>query len=118
MRLRYDNKRDENEAEIVVALRAAGCSVELDGANGRPDLLVGLAGRTYQIEVKNPNVQKSDQKLTKLQAPWHRDWQGHKCVVYDIEGALIAVGLKNAPSPAAIYTDDDQHKLELLYGKN
>lgn len=85
---RHD-KRDANEAEVIKALRGAGCSVaRLQGHNGIPDLLVGRAGFNLLLEVKLPTG-----RLTGAQVEWHRNWAGQVTTVFSVEDALEAVGL-------------------------
>ncbi len=81
---RYAKRRDANEAEIIQALRAIGCSVEvLD----RPcDLVVGLRSRTYLLEVKGEKG-----KLTKGQKEFFKTWRGHARVVTTPEEAIRAI---------------------------
>ena len=99
---------DNNQAAIVAALRAAGCSVQLiQGANGQrgvPDLLVGARGpcdmrgcaqdacgrMTYLLEVKRPKVGR----LSPAQEKWHAAWRGQVAVVTTVDEALAAVGLR------------------------
>lgn len=88
-------KRDSNEAAIVQALVAAGCSVDpLPGGNGRPDLLVGRAGATYLIEVKDPAATPAKRRLNPLQKKWHAEWRGRAHLVETAEQALMVVGAK------------------------
>jgi hypothetical protein len=58
---------DHNHAEIVRALRDVGATVESLAAigSGCPDALVGFRGVNVLLEIKNPNVPKSDQQLTR-----------------------------------------------------
>ena len=107
---RYAARRDANEPEIVEALRAAGCAVEL---MDRPvDLLVwtphlgtvDFADDTNQrdgalvlLEVKDPNRRKGGKDygrdgLTPRQEKWHDDWPGDVVIVWTVEDALRAVG--------------------------
>jgi hypothetical protein len=86
-------KVDDNQKEIVKALRTLGCSVQhlhSVGA-GCPDLLVGYKGFNILLEVKDGNKSPSQQKLTPDQIIWHRDWRGHVNVVNSSEQAIIAV---------------------------
>jgi hypothetical protein len=86
-------KVDDNQKEIVKALRTLGCSVQhlhSVGA-GCPDLLVGYKGFNILLEVKDGNKSPSQQKLTPDQVIWHRDWRGHVNVVNSSEQAIIAV---------------------------
>jgi hypothetical protein len=86
-------KVDDNQKEIVKALRTLGCSVQhlhSVGA-GCPDLLVGYKGFNILLELKDGNKSPSQQKLTPDQVIWHRDWRGHVNVVNSSEQAIIAV---------------------------
>lgn len=80
---------DDNQAEIVAALRAIGCTVESLHAVGRgvPDLLVGYRGENLLLEVKG-----AAGSLTPEQRAWHPHWRGQVVVVHSIEEALKAVG--------------------------
>jgi hypothetical protein len=92
----HSTKRDANQADIVAALFAAGCTVQDLHAvgGGCPDLLVGRIGRTYLIEVKAPKNLRGDPKpLTPDQVSWHSSWRGQVAVVTTPEEALRAVGL-------------------------
>ena len=88
-------KVDENQADIVDALRKCGCSVSLlhKVGGGVPDLIVGRAGFNYLLEVKDGNKPKSAQKLTDDQIDWHNKWLGQKAVVNSVEAALAIVGI-------------------------
>jgi hypothetical protein len=87
---------DKPTAAIVAALRAAGCSVSyLDPqgfsyAKGLPDLLVGVRGRTFLLEVKRD----AKAKRRPSQEKWHAEWRGSFVHVVTTTGeALAAVGL-------------------------
>ena len=86
-------KVDDNQKEIVKALRTLGCSVQHlhNVGAGCPDLLVGYKGFNILLEVKDGNKSPSQQKLTPDQVIWHRDWRGHVNVVNSSEQAIIAV---------------------------
>jgi hypothetical protein len=86
-------KVDDNQKEIVKALRTLGCSVQHlhNLGAGCPDLLVGYKGFNILLEVKDGNKSPSQQKLTPDQVIWHRDWRGHVNVVNSSEQAIIAV---------------------------
>lgn len=87
--MRRAAKVDLIQPEIVAALRAAGCSVEVIG---KPvDLLVGRAGVSYVLEVKSGPGKRND--LTPDQVIFFRDWRGHAAVVCSVDEALRAVGL-------------------------
>ena len=83
-------KTDSNQADIVKALRKAGCSVQSlhDVGRGVPDLLVGRNGVNYLLEVKS-----EDGKLTPVQDIWHKKWRGQALIVRNPKDALRVVGL-------------------------
>lgn len=91
---------DDNAAEIVVALRGAGCVVQLiQGANrqaGVPDLLVGHKGRNYLLEVKRPKLGR----LSVAQLAFVRGWRGQVAVVTTVEEAFAGVGINVATRAA------------------
>ena len=74
------------QAEIVTALRNAGCSVvSLAGVGqGVPDLLVGVRGETYLLECKSPG-----ERLRLSQKQWTDAWRGAKPMV--VKTALEAL---------------------------
>lgn len=88
---------DENQLEIIKALRKIGCSVRSlsDVGQGMPDIIVGLAGKNYLIEIKDGEKPLSAQKLTSDQEYFHSIfWQGQKAVVNNVNDALDIVTLK------------------------
>lgn len=96
--MRRAARTDDNQAEIVRALRDVGCSVQPLHAVGAgvPDLLVGRHGTTYLLEVKDGRKPPSARRLTRDEAAWHRNWRGHVEVVTTPEEALRAVGVEVA----------------------
>jgi hypothetical protein len=89
-------RTDRNHAEIVEALRRAGCEVVSLAAiaHGCPDLLVARAGVNTLLEIKDGSKRPSQRKLTPEQQVFHARWPGPCVVVESIEQALKAVGLK------------------------
>ena len=70
---KYAKKVDQNQKEIVAKLRELGCSVfhlHTVGA-GCPDLLCGMDGKTFLVEVKMP-----DGKFTQAQVEFMLNWKG------------------------------------------
>jgi len=107
-------RTDKNQAMIIAALRAAGCSVQSLHAVGQgfPDLCVGvpgltlvgtfshkevvdalegiqgltmLSGANLLLEVKNPDTRG---KLNARQRRWHEAWRGQRGVVSTVEMVL------------------------------
>jgi len=89
------NAVDDNQQEIVQALRKAGCSVTptSQAGDGYPDLCVGFRGVNYLLEVKDGSKPPSKQKLTEKQRKWHEQWLGSVSIVNSVEQALKAVGV-------------------------
>ena len=85
---------DGNQTEIVQALRAAGATVQSLAAvgHGCPDLLVGMHGTSYLMEVKDGSLAPSRRRLTPDEAAWHAMWQGHVAVVESAADALACIG--------------------------
>ena len=84
---------DDNQAEIVAALRAAGCSVTSLASIGKgcPDIVVGRAGMNYLMEIKDGNKPPSKRSLTPEEKKWHELWKGQVAVVESVEDALRVV---------------------------
>ena len=84
---------DSNHGEIVAALRSVpGVSVcSLAGMGfGLPDLLVGLAGQNYLVEVKDGEKCPSHRKLTPDQRNFFLRWKGKPPVVLTSAGAAAS----------------------------
>lgn len=95
--MRRAAQRDGNEQGIVDVLEQAGASVTRLSARGVPDLLVGIEGRTYLLEVKDPSAERGQAQalqLTEDQEKWHANWKGQKAVVTSPIEALEAIGLE------------------------
>ena len=86
---RLNPARDENERDIVDALRKRDASVVRISGPGVPDLLVGYQGRTLLLEVK---AEKG--KLTIAQRAFFDTWLGGPVrVVRCIDDAMRALEL-------------------------
>jgi DNA-directed RNA polymerase subunit M/transcription elongation factor TFIIS len=87
---RYSCKTDDNQREIVEALRKAGCSVTPTHmvGSGFPDIVVGYNGVNYLIEIK---ASKKDLNLT--ESMWHSGWRGQSYIARTAEEALGIVGI-------------------------
>lgn len=72
------HRRDLNHAEIVGALKSCGCTVRdvSQVGDSGPDLIVGMAGRDYQVEVKSEHGE-----LSREQTDWIQNWRGQCSVV-------------------------------------
>ena len=103
--MRRAAKTDRNQAEIVKALRAVGCSVQPLHAVGKgcPDILVGVPERSAVhsffrprknliLEIKDGAKSPSERQLTPDQVKWHAAWRGAPVIVVEnVDQALEAV---------------------------
>lgn len=92
--MRRKARVDDNQPEIVMALRMAGATVQSIATvgGGCPDILVGFRGKNYLMEIKDGSKPPSARKLTSHETKWHKEWRGQVAVVESIEDALIAIG--------------------------
>jgi hypothetical protein len=88
--MRRANRIDDNQNEIVNALRKVGAYVRIvTMGDGVPDLLVGYRGYTILMEVKDGNKSPSKRKLTEAEQKFFDEWTGGLiAVVESIEDAL------------------------------
>ena len=91
--MRRRARTDSNHAEIVEALRRAGCTVQSLAAigDGTPDLLVGYDGRNLLVEVKDGSKSPSRRRLTPDESTWHAAWAGQVVVASTIDEALAVI---------------------------
>lgn len=95
---------DVGQAAIVAALRTVGCSVEIlaDVGRGVPDLLAGIRGTNFLLEVKSPRGGRGKRglgsgktahqvELNATEQKWHAAWRGQVSVVRSVEDALAVV---------------------------
>ena len=94
--MRQAAKVDDNQPEIVAALRKVGASVQPLHAVGRgcPDILVGYRGRNLLMEIKDGKKSPSRRRLTADQDKWHDDWAGQVAIVINVDEALHALFLE------------------------
>lgn len=83
---------DDNQPEVVAALRKAGASVQPlhTVGQGCPDLLVGFRQKNFLMEVKDGSKPPSARKLTDDEEEWIGSW---KAPVYIVNSAEEAIGL-------------------------
>jgi Holliday junction resolvase len=88
--MRYANRIDANQNQIVDALRKVGAVVRIiSQGDGIPDLLVGYKGYTILMEVKDGDKVPSARKLTEAEQKFFDDWRGGMlAVVNSVEEAL------------------------------
>lgn len=84
--MRRAAKVDGNQREIINALKAIGCDVEVIGLP--VDLVVGYRCRNFLVECKNP---KGSNRLTDGQKEFIARWRGQVRVVRSAEEAIRLV---------------------------
>lgn len=91
--MRYANRIDENQNEIVKALRKAGAVVRIiSQGDGIPDLLVAYKGFTILMEVKDGNKPPSARKLTEAEQKFFDEWTGGMLVIVNsVEESLATL---------------------------
>jgi hypothetical protein len=77
--MRRAARRDDNEKEIVAAMRAEGAYVKVINDEGLFDLLVGYVGQsgteyTLLLEVKDGSKPPSARRLTPAEQKFHDEW--------------------------------------------
>lgn len=84
---------DENQSDIVAALRAIGATVRvISQGDGIPDLLVGFMGKTILLEVKDGKKPPSARKLTPAEQKFFDEWRGGTLVIVNtVDEAIAAV---------------------------
>lgn len=101
-------RRDDNELEIVSALRSVGAGVQRLDGKGLPDLLVGFRGKLMLLEVKRVDAGLETRSVhrgrgNKLEGPlsgltpdqreWWAYWKGPApVIVQSVAEALAAIG--------------------------
>ena len=85
---------DKNQLAVVAELRRAGAAVAItSGAgDGFPDLVVGVAGRNYLLEVKRDR-ERAKWALQPKQVKFHAAWKGQVAIVETPSQALAVCGL-------------------------
>ena len=79
---KYARRVDENQGQIVSALRSCGAYVRvISQGDGIPDLLVGYRGYTVLMEVKDGNKPPSARELTPAEKKFFLEWPGGMLVV-------------------------------------
>jgi hypothetical protein len=79
--MRYAARSDGNQSEIVAALRASGASVFV--LKLPVDLLVGYAGKTALVEIKDLSSRYGRKGLNQNQSAFLMGWNGGTVALID-----------------------------------
>jgi hypothetical protein len=87
--MRRAARRDDNEKEIIAAMRAEGAYVKQINDEGLFDLLVSHRGETLLVEVKDGAKPPSARRLTDAEQKFHDEWPGSDLyIVNSVEEAI------------------------------
>ena len=87
--MRRAARRDDNEQDIIKAMRAEGAYVKQINDEGLFDLLVSHRGETLLIEVKDGAKPPSARRLTDAEQKFHDEWPGDNLyIVNSVEEAI------------------------------
>jgi len=86
-------KVDENQGELVEALRRMGAAVEITSSvhGGFPDVVVGLNGVSVLVEVKDGSLAPSRRRLTPAQQVVHGRFHGAITVIETLDQAVALI---------------------------
>ena len=88
---------DANQREIVKILRNLGASVQILSAVGKgcPDLLIGMFGKNFLVEVKNGKLPPSSQRLTEHEEKFFSEWKGQVYIIKSMDEVVNFVNSLN-----------------------
>jgi hypothetical protein len=87
--MRRAARRDDNEQDIIKAMREAGAYVKQINDEGLFDLLVSHRGETLLIEVKDGAKPPSARRLTEAELKFHEEWPGSDLfIITSVEEAI------------------------------
>jgi hypothetical protein len=87
--MRRAARRDDNEQDIIRAMREAGAYVKQINDEGLFDLLASYRGETMLIEVKDGAKPPSARRLTEAEQKFHDEWPGSDLyIINSVEEAL------------------------------
>jgi hypothetical protein len=90
--MRRAAKIDDNQNDVVKALRAIGATVRIvTQGGGLPDLLVGYRGHTILMEIKDGKKPPSARKLTEAEQKFFDEWRGGLLAVVESVDDAIAL---------------------------
>ena len=87
--MRRAARRDDNERDIIKALRECGAYVKVINDEGLFDLLVSYRGETLLLEVKDGAKPPSARRLTDAEQKFHDEWPGSNLhIINSVQEAL------------------------------
>lgn len=86
---------DTNQNEIVQAFRDLKASVLILSSVGKgcPDILVGINGENYLVEIKDGLKFPSQIKLTKDELKFHNEWLGNVTIISSVDEAISFINI-------------------------
>jgi len=87
--MRRAARRDDNEQDIIKAMREVGAYVKVINDEGLFDLLVNYRGETMLIEVKDGAKPPSARRFIEAEQKFHDEWPGSDLyIINSVEEAL------------------------------
>ena len=87
--MRRAARRDDNERDIIKAMRECGAFIKAVNDEGAFDLLVWYNGHTLLLEVKDGSKPPSARRLTDAEQKFHDEWPGNNLyIVKSVQEAL------------------------------
>lgn len=86
---------DDNQTTIVRQLRKLGVSVQHLHTIGQgcPDLLLGVRGKNFLVELKDGSKSESKKKLTDDEEKFFNEWNGQVNKCETLEEIIKVIGL-------------------------
>lgn len=93
---------DQNQKEIVQALKKIGASVLI--VNGVVDIIVGYRDnngtpQNFMFEIKNPKLKPSQRALTEAEVKFHSQWKGQLNIIETWQDAFVLIGAMKKTIP-------------------
>ena len=89
--MRRAARRDDNEKQIIDALRRCGAYVKAINDDGTFDLLVAYNNRTFLIEIKDGAKSPSARKLTDAEQKFHDEWPNDNLFIVNTVDEALAL---------------------------
>lgn len=93
--MRRAARRDDNEREIIDALRAAGAYVKQINDDGTFDLLVWFNNKCLLLEVKDGKKPPSARRLTEAEQKFHDEYPGNNLFI--VNSVAEALSMLDSP---------------------
>ena len=91
----HAKKTDANHSSVKAELKAAMPEMSVHDSSpahgGFPDLVIGVFGDNFLVELKDPTKAPSRRRLTNAQVGFHTNWQGTVWVCHSAQEILANI---------------------------